>query len=47
MEEPDMDLLDLDQNELDILAELKKYLTSPEFLETGHRVMRISPDLNN
>ena len=22
-------------------------LTSPEFLETGHRVMRISPDLNN
>jgi len=47
MEEPDMDLLDLDQNELDILAELENDLTSPEFLETGHRVMRISPDLNN
>jgi len=44
---PDMDLLDLDQNELDILAELENDLTSPEFLETGHRVMRKSPDLNN
>jgi len=47
MEEPDMDLLDLDQNELDILAELENDLTTPEIFGTSHRVMRISPDLNN
>jgi hypothetical protein len=47
MEEPDMDLLDRDQNELDILAELENDLTTPEIFGTSHRVMRISPDLVN
>jgi len=37
---------DLDQNELDRLAELENDLKNPEILETGHRVMRILPDLN-
>jgi len=47
IKEPNMDLLYLDQNELDIIAELGNDLTSPEIFGTSHRLMRISPDLKN